>query len=485
LPAGALSAVGIVSLAMVSTPIAIIAAQLSLKQIMLIGPLAAAVIAGVARCGVKETLLFFYVLSITYNRQYYSFNWLHGDLGARGLYWCPSDIFLGLLLIIWLVERARHARQPSPGAATSAWLLPLLIIATISVLASSEPLGSAMELLRLCKLALLLIYLRHNLDERGALAIIAGFAAAVIVQTPISILQALKGSGHEGLLTGIAQGGDTSEMAHRASGTLGHPNFLAPYLLMVVPGFAATAIGLWHTRMGVVAIAISLAGAVTIVLTQSRAPSILVGLSVPMVVALLWLRNALHPLRAVAVMVAALVASTAVAVPLADAIYRRLTGTLQESVVFRADYNRAAIKMWQTAPMLGVGPNNFVLSLGRYAPILKSMNDSLLETSKAEPSNTPQRMLAPVHNVYLLILSEMGLLGLFAFAIFLLRAVLLAYRASALAPHPAGIFSCGIFCGFVVQFVQQLVDFSLWWDPILFTFALLMSLCARFARNYG
>ncbi|MEK7129597.1 MAG: O-antigen ligase family protein [Patescibacteria group bacterium] len=68
-----------------------------------------------------------------------------------------------------------------------------------------------------------------------------------------------------------------------------------------------------------------------------------------------------------------------------------------ESVVVRQQLNAAAIKLWQQSPVLGVGLGNF-----------------LVELPKALPSRTVY-FLQPVHNIYLLVLAETGVVGLAVF----------------------------------------------------------------------
>lgn len=76
-----------------------------------------------------------------------------------------------------------------------------------------------------------------------------------------------------------------------------------------------------------------------------------------------------------------------------------------ESVVVRQHLNAAAVKMWQQSPILGVGLGNFLIHL-----------------PEVLPSRTVY-FLQPVHNIYLLVLSETGVVGLFTFLLFLWRAI--------------------------------------------------------------
>jgi hypothetical protein len=65
----------------------------------------------------------------------------------------------------------------------------------------------------------------------------------------------------------------------------------------------------------------------------------------------------------------------------------------EESVVTRVLLSQSAVNIWKQSPWLGVGLGNFLVALPRYLP-----------------SHTIY-FLQPVHNVYLLLLSEVGLVG--------------------------------------------------------------------------
>ncbi len=66
-----------------------------------------------------------------------------------------------------------------------------------------------------------------------------------------------------------------------------------------------------------------------------------------------------------------------------------------ESLSRRYQLNLAAIQIWADHPLFGIGLNQFTASLPHYTQIEAST-----------------RFLQPVHNIYLLILSETGLIGL-------------------------------------------------------------------------
>lgn len=481
-------ALGIAVLGAASVPLAVAVGEVSPK-ILLAALVAAAGLAALTLAGhLKHTLLFAFVLALTYNRQFYSFEWLHGDLGGRGLYWCPSDLCLVGLLLLWPLERAMARAKGLPEApdrtppGTAIWLIPLVAVALVSAFAGSEPVGSLMEVARYGKVALMLVYLRHNLDRSSCLVVLGALAAVILTQAPIAVLQVAFASGQNGL-TQIFQTSEPSELARRAAGTLGHPNFLAPYLLLIVPPFAALAVGLWRTRLGLVCAGIAGAGVLTIVLSQSRAPIVLVVLAIVGIVVMLTLRRLLPPLRAVALAVAAATLLVLATIPLAGMIEKRLVGDLGASVDFRAGYNEAAIRMWEKSPALGVGPNNFGLEIRHYSPDLYVVMALDALATKEAREKVHLRSVAPVHNVYLLVLSEQGFLGLCAFLLYLGRAFVLSWRGSKQAPAVEGLFATGVFCALLAEAAQQQLDYSLMWDPLLSTLAVLIGLCQSIAAQ--
>lgn len=85
------------------------------------------------------------------------------------------------------------------------------------------------------------------------------------------------------------------------------------------------------------------------------------------------------------------------------------------------------------------------------------------------------KTIAPVHNVYLWILAELGALGLATFLLFLAALARLFAKAAAAGERPPEIFFVGVFWGFLAVVAEQLTDFSLWWDHHM---ALLMLLAA-------
>ena len=74
-----------------------------------------------------------------------------------------------------------------------------------------------------------------------------------------------------------------------------------------------------------------------------------------------------------------------------------------ESVTVRSQLNSAAVSMWQDSPVFGAGMGNFLVALPKY-----------LFTREIY-------FLQPVHNIYFLVLSETGIIGLTLFISLLIK----------------------------------------------------------------
>jgi len=85
----------------------------------------------------------------------------------------------------------------------------------------------------------------------------------------------------------------------------------------------------------------------------------------------------------------------------------------------RMELNKIAWKMWQSSPIFGVGLNNFVPRMEEFGQVVANY-----------------RFLQPVHNIFLLVLSEMGIVGLMGFGWLILKLVSREYCVLRRAEKP-------------------------------------------------
>jgi len=172
-----------------------------------------------------------------------------------------------------------------------------------------------------------------------------------------------------------------------------------------------------------------------------------------------------------------------VLVPLRDKLVDRMTRDFTDSVNQRADGNRIATAMIAENPWFGVGLNNSKLHILKYMPELEwavENEDLLTHVMKS-------RSLAAMGNGFFFVTVETGLWGTVGFAICLIGAAVVAIRSVLLSRGAVRGICLGMSLGLLGVLLQELIDFSLWVDPLLYTTALCIGLLnvapALFAKD--
>jgi putative inorganic carbon (HCO3(-)) transporter len=151
-----------------------------------------------------------------------------------------------------------------------------------------------------------------------------------------------------------------------------------------------------------------------------------------------------------------------------DIILSRLTSDDQGSAYGRIGLAQTALAIIKDHPWVGIGLNNYMLVSPQYYA----------------------RALAPqipfvVHNAFLLIAAETGLVGLMAFLCLLASLLLRAWQIIDQAPNDTvWIAGVGIFCGFIALGLHSMTDYALLGSPQVFTqFWLLGGLAAALRQR--
>jgi len=207
----------------------------------------------------REAFLFAWVVSLTYNRQFWSFAPIVGDHGAFGPYWMISDLLLLVLIALWIHEAAVLKRpQRARDWSFLRWYAPFAIVAALSVVDAPEPVWALSDLIRMAKLGLVLVYVSYNVGPREWWVVMAALGAAISLQSILGIVTV--STGRLGVLAMIGLGGSGEAAAfgvheiypegfRRAHGTLAHAPYLGAFLVLTVPVFIALALTL-RTRGG-------------------------------------------------------------------------------------------------------------------------------------------------------------------------------------------------------------------------------------------
>jgi putative inorganic carbon (HCO3(-)) transporter len=206
----------------------------------------------------------------------------------------------------------------------------------------------------------------------------------------------------------------------RASGTLRHPTLLSLYVNLLLPFLIFGALNLRKK-------AIYFAGVISvfliIFLTYTRTQILLFFFAGIYCVIFMRGRAGKKLYKSAAGVVAVVVvlmAVLAVGYIKYDEIYTRIVDAPESSVTSRLMLAWIAINMFLSNPIFGAGWNNFIYVMSKY-------DEFGLSASVAYP----------VHNMYLLVLSETGILGLISYLAFLFVLVRKAWRAARWFKNPA------------------------------------------------
>jgi len=165
----------------------------------------------------------------------------------------------------------------------------------------------------------------------------------------------------------------------------------------------------------------------------------------------------------------------AVVVRYEEFIVERFSRDYSESLELRSNDINTAYQIFAESPLTGVGPNNYAAKLLDYAPEWKPLFDEAKEF-QAEMNS---RVFVAPHNLFLFILAEMGILGLLSFVILIIGMLWIGLRGLIRTSGAERVVIFGIIVGIFATMAQSAINFSLWVDPVLFTFILQAGLLAN------
>jgi hypothetical protein len=342
-------------------------------------------------------------------------------------------------------------RQPLPFRFAMA---SYFLAALLSAFLAEVPMAAFFYCWQLGRVFLLYaVVARGCADPRVAPAILKGMAAGLIMEAGFTIWQRFGA----GLL--------------QATGTFDHQNLLGLISHMVVfPWFALLLAGQRGALPGLAV----LAGVVVEVLTTSRATVGLAGFGYAALFAL----SALSQWTSRKAMVLTVgVVTLSVIAPLALSSFGERFDALQSAgsdYDERAAFEKAAAMMLADHPF-GVGPNNYVVvaNVGGY-------------NTAAEVASMVGSEGANVHNVYRLVASESGYLGVFTLVLFLLRplsvALLCGWRNRG---DQGGDLLIGLGIALLIVYLHSLFEWIFVTFEVQYIFALDVGLVAGLATQLG
>jgi len=315
------------------------------------------------------------------------------------------DVLLLLLAFLWLAEMAVDKRCKVRACARIT--VPAAIWFSMSALSIPKAVDLTLGLLQLTMmLKLLVLYLVVANQVRNASdtkAIVIALLGGLFLQSVLGLYQRWTGQP-----LGLWFLGETPQIRNfkldlgltpRPQGTIGHPNDYAMYLEMLLPLALAMLFAGIKPRYKLLIGLTFCMGAVALLFSLSRGGWLGFGLGIVVMLFLLThrgvirLRGGISPLIWVILLLM-------IGLAFSGLVSSRLRSSDRGAFKSRFTLMQGAIAMIEDHPLLGVGLNNYTLAGLRYYP------EQVQEWGPGA---------AEVHNIFLLIAAEVGLVGAAAF----------------------------------------------------------------------
>jgi len=377
-----------------------------------------------------ETLIFF-LLILLLPTQFGKHFWPDFSLvqGLRVDYLSPTiyvtDILIFVLFLICLISKTTSLRhhemaKQSPTRFVSWSRLPrrsffaprndtlwyiFLCFLLLNIFLSSNIFNGLYHLVKLLEFSFVSYYVATTIEHKQRKIMVILLSVSAIGESLLALWQFVNQGFIGGLFyffgeraftsqtPGIANAAINGELVLRPYGTFPHPNVLAGFFLCVMI-LVLFSFRKQQTLLNKgLAICCLLFGTGGLLLTMSR-------LAIALWLVIIVVSMIVKQKKALLIMFLVTISLVALVSPFGSRLMH--TNVAEESVVQRKELIGASLQLFQKNPILGVGFGNFLPSL---ATIQKPLSLGLY--------------LQPVHNIFLVVLSETGIIGLSFFLWFL------------------------------------------------------------------
>lgn len=425
----------------------------------------------------KPDKLFFYLLILFLPTQLGKHLWPSWTLvnGLKIDYLSPTifftDILLILTIIFWFADIYKKNKVKNIKSCiinSKFYILALFFFFLFSFFYLNPP-AHILKLFKFLELLLFGLYVSKEIKTMKQLNnVTILLSLGILFESSLSIFQFIKQSSIGGLFywfgertfnngtPGIAQAILNGKLILRPYGTFSHPNILGGYFLVALfllnichceeisPRNRRSNLFIKFTKIIIYILIFE-----TIFLSFSRSVWMVSGalfltIGILNIKKLFLLIPKNKPFFIIFIIFITII--TFIIKPPLVARFQSLQTTDKESLTKRTDLNTIAFKMWQSSPIIGVGLNNFIPNTPRF--------------TKTE---TTVRWYQPVHNIYLLILAETGLIGFGLFLWFFYKTfknIFLNQKSHLLNPLII-VLALGVFDHYFLTLQQTQLLFSL------------------------
>lgn len=419
----------------------------------------AALLSGNPRLFCLMGLMLFAPLDLS--KYFYSYPHFGGEFALRIE---ATDAFILLLCFFWFRDliTGRQKTIRVPLGAFYWGLLMVLGVATVYFVVYRNM--AAYEEVRMFKMFLIVMYIANNVVRPRQMLLIAGaLIAGVLFQSSYALLQYTTGWSFGLERLGEAPKLVTEQLgmltASRVGAMLGHPNMFASYLVMLLPlAFALLFAPVSRFFKGMCLVTLAL-GSLSLILTLCRGGWIGFLLAI---IGLLLL-SFFHPLlrrEAILLRVYVVGGVASLAALMSGPIILKLTLSDPASILSRFELMRNAWRMIKSNILLGVGLNSYTFAANKYDYSGIMWGD----------------LAPPVHNIYLLVAAEQGVIGFALFATMLFVIIRGGIRNLQCKDPVVLTINAGCLAGCCAVLVQALADWTLRVNAVQRIFMILIAL---------
>ncbi len=367
--------------------------------------------------------------------------------GATGIRISAVFLFLVILYVPLIYKSVKGSvRLRIIGWVTVPFFI-YIIWGMLSYTVSTSPIVGFFQTIQFLQAYMLFFYLSNRIKEDSDIyLVLSAISLGIIMQGSITVAQKYfslpldyktLGGAEETMIDTVA-GADIE----RYSGLSNHPAILGHFLLLYLPlifGIILFNRGFW---MRIVAILTMAIGFAALVITYSRASMIGTAIALTLVTLIVAYKRIVKCGTLVWFLLSELIIAAVIIVWKGKDIYLRFTQSESAPVIVRFELAEIAMAMIRDHPLLGVGLNNF-------ANVVQDYERLFLYVSEFRH---------PVHNMFLLEFSEIGIPGGFFYILFLLGIFRIALKSfdqpSPLSRYLAPAIGCCLFSSVIVSLTE-------------------------------
>lgn len=357
------------------------------------------------------------------------------------------EIFFLMLLVFWIIDLLRNKRIVNKIDYSLLISGSLFLLLSLLSLSSAKDVSTGIfELIRGVTAFLIFIYIAHYVDTEKKLKMTMGLLlCGAAVQIGIGLVQWIieRDLGLEFFgEMGLSPDSWAEESTIRVGGLLGHPNAFATYLTMTLPFCLFFLESLQRKTTRVASFVLLCSGCVVLLATKSRGAWLGFGISALCAFIFFIFRAKRVHIRRFGVITVVIISLLVGSIVSQDVIKKRLFIDDKGSAASRVPMMIDALEVIRNNPFMGIGLNNYSLVISKY-----------------DVTGIHKEWVAmPVHNLFLLIAAETGIMSLLVFMAFWAIILQKVYALSKINNKKTFILSIAFLISLTSFFIIHQVD---------------------------